>query len=294
MRLRTVAAVLALVISAACIKIPEIVLVPVKPSAPVTQPVEPVAPPEPLPAIPSTPAPVVEPQPIVEPVEPEPFRNLNLTIRNVAARPIVGALVEQTLTGESRLTDGSGFANFGVREATELRISAAGYFPKALWRSPGDWTITLDELPKPKPVGGHTTGCEGDGRIIPASCLRAVAAASPNYADCRAGDPVACHRYVREVVVALRSTQADPGWGLISKPLGSMACTTKACGRDVRDGYGEDMVAYLPKGNALNRWTGVDIVVGAGARGAAHLANDTPMPLAIGGRASDLWAAVPE
>lgn len=149
MRKRAVAAALAFVLSVGCIALPEIVLVPVAPPAPIVKPAEPVAPPEPLP---STPAPVVEPQPVVEPAEPEPWQNLNLTIQNIAARPIVGALVEQTLGGESRRTDGSGFVNFGVRGLTELRISAKGYYPKALWRSPGDWTITLDELPKPKPV----------------------------------------------------------------------------------------------------------------------------------------------
>lgn len=55
---------------------------------------------------------------------------------------------------------------------------------------------------------------------------------------------------------------------MISKNPGDTQCTMDVCGYLNGEGYGEDVVAYLPEHNDRNRWIGFDVVGGAGAPGA--------------------------
>lgn len=111
-------------------------------------------------------------------------------------------------------------------------------------------------------------------------------ASSPNRAGCEGGSGVACHRFVREVASALAAS--DPRWGLITKQSGQQQCTMDACGPNVQNGYGEDVVAFLPTGAPNSDWFGFDIVAGAGAPGARTDWNG-PLPR----RAGNNWAPVP-
>jgi hypothetical protein len=272
----------------ACIKIPPIIVVP---APPVEQPT-----PEP--------SPVPEPPPAPEP-PPPPLVNLNIVVHDAAT----GAGIPRaacTIGDDSRSADGAGFLNFAVSGPVLVRCAAGGYQARPeINLPPGDHRFPLVPVPPPPatdpppaPVtppssGMGFPGCgkAGNTMAISSACLSAVATASKNYPLCEKGDGVACHRFTREVTLALRTTQSDNGWGLITKPVGQQACTMFACGRDVRDGYGEDMVAYLPPGNPVNLWTGLDIIVGAGAPGAHHTGG--PLPPAVGGRPDNMWAPVP-
>lgn len=286
-----------LAVAPACIQIPPIIVVPDPP--PVEQPT-----PEPVPAPDPPPAPEPEPVP---PVEPAPLVNLNIVVHDAVTG--VGIPRATCTVGEdARLADGAGFVNFAVPGPAVVRCAAGGYQARpAMDLPPGDHRFPLAPVPPPPapdpppapPVvtppssGLGFPGCgkAGNTMAISSACLAAVAAVSRSYPGCQAGDPVACHRYTREVASALRTTQQDAGWGLITKPVGQQACTMVACGRDVANGYGEDMVAYLPAGHPVNRWTGLDVVAGAGAPGARYQAGT--LPPATGGRPDNLWAPVP-
>lgn len=132
-------------------------------------------------------------------------------------------------------------------------------------------------------------------------CVDAVAARSPYATPCRiTGVAEACHYFVREVALALRTAQDDPRWGLIRKTRGG----------DNVEGYGVDVVAYLPAPLSPDeptwRWRGADIVGGLGlpnARlmgGALHrVLNCETTPKedidAEGwcNRPADVWAPIP-
>jgi hypothetical protein len=268
-----------------------------------------VAPPAP-PPVPVEPTPVVEPAPEPEPEptpEPAPLVNLNIVVHDAAT----GAGIPRaacTVGDDSRTADGSGFINFAVSGPVVVRCAAGGYQARPEMNlPPGDHRFPLVAVapppaPEPPPAppvvappssGMGFPGCgkSGNTMAISSACLSAVSTASKSYPLCEKGDAVACHRFTREVALALRTTQSDTGWGLITKPLGQQACTMTACGRNVRDGYGEDMVAYLPAGNPVNLWTGLDIVGGAGAPGARWQSGT--LPPATGGRPDNLWAPVP-
>ena len=240
----------------------------------------------------------VAPEPEVEaPVAQPPLQNLDIVVEDAnTGAGIAGARCE--LDGDVRVSDGSGFINFAVRGTVMVLCLAEGYqgrHPVEL--SAGDQRIPLAriEAPKPKPGEPSNLGFAGCGAAentlrISNGCLAAVAQASRNYGACEDGDPVACHRYTREVALALRTTQQDAGWGLLSKPVGQQSCSLTECGGHV-GGYGEDIVTYLPRGHGVGKWTGLDIVVGAGAAGAHYAGGD--LPPAVGGRADNLWAPIP-
>lgn len=145
--------------------------------------------------------------------------------------------------------------------------------------------------PASAPVSNHLTAC--GPRPNPAAdrldCVRQVQGASPHWGACEAGDPAACHRFVRDVARALAT--GDPRWGLITKPRGQQSCTTTECGRHVSGGFGEDMVAYLPTGNTPQQWLGTDIVGGAGAAGARPQWSN-PEGFATN-RPDNLWSPMP-
>lgn len=288
--------------SAGCgVKLPPIEIVLERPSNTTPPPVvEPTPTPEPEP-------PVIVPDPGSQIPEPAPAAvfDLAMEILDAAAAPIVDARV--TIGEETRRTDGSGFVHFPVPGSVVVDVSASGFVATRVDLPPGRHRVHLERVPEPpkptpppipppaKPPTGNLgfPNCGGrwDSGEISSGCLSAVAAASKTYPLCQKGDPVACHRYVREVALALRTTQNDPGWGLITKPRGQQACTMTACGRNVEGGYGEDMVAYLPKGNPTNLWTGLDIIGGAGEPGAHYQGGQ--LPPATGGRPDNLWAPVP-
>lgn len=141
----------------------------------------------------------------------------------------------------------------------------------------------------PVPISASACGPRPNPERDRLECVQQVQRGSPNWGSCQAGNGAACHRFVREVARALAA--GDPRWGLITKPRGQQACTEQSCGRDVSGGYGEDMVAYLPPGNAPSQWLGSDIVGGAGAPG-ARIQWSNPDGYATN-RADNLWSAVP-
>lgn len=94
------------------------------------------------------------------------------------------------------------------------------------------------------------------------SCAREVAALSSEWAACRTGNHVACFRYNRQVAQALAAN--DPRWGMVSKNPGDTQCTLEKCGQLGGEGFGEDVIAYLPTHDDTNRWIGFDIISGTG------------------------------
>jgi hypothetical protein len=144
-------------------------------------------------------------------------------------------------------------------------------------------------VPAPVFIDAAACGPRPDPTHDRQACVSEVAQQSANWAPCAAGDDVACHRFVRDVVRALAA--GDPRWGLISKPRGQASCNETACGGHV-GGFGEDVVAYLPDGSTPQQWLGADIVGGAGAAGAR------PQWMSYGGAATNrpdnLWVKLPQ
>lgn len=124
---------------------------------------------------------------------------------------------------------------------------------------------TVAPSPSKAPAGLAACGSRPDPVAHRFECVQQVAQRSANWKPCEAGDEVACHRFVRDVVRALAA--GDSRWGLITKPRGQQSCTTTECGPHV-GGFGGDVVAYLPEGHTPQQWLGTDIVGGAGAPGA--------------------------
>lgn len=252
---RTLVALIALV-SIACgtgLKLPPITVVFPEPTN--TTPTTPI----PVPVPDPTPVPVPEPEPTPEPEKP--FQNLNVRVFDAADRtPIVGALVVNQTIKEQRTTDGGGFANFGVQNPSDIRVSAVDYAPETRGNvQPGDAEFLLTSTkPKPvKPVAPPACGSQINTGFVSFECLDAVARTSEHWPACAKGSADDCSLYVWEVARALNEAQHDTRWGLISKPSGS----------NFR-GYGEDVVAYLPQRFSLDektwQWNGVDIIGGLG------------------------------
>jgi hypothetical protein len=86
-------------------------------------------------------------------------------------------------------------------------------------------------------------------------CASAVAALSAEWARCRAGDGVGCHRFTRQVAFAL--AQSDPNWATIQAQPGGHACNCNSCGPSDGTMFREDTVVY--GGNRV-----FDMIVGAG------------------------------
>jgi len=118
---------------------------------------------------------------------------------------------------------------------------------------------SLNPLPFDPPAAcGPLPNQPGD-RI---ACARAVAALSPEWGACMRASKVGCFKFTRHIAQALAA--GDPRWGMISKNPGDTQCTMETCGALRGEGYGEDVVAYLPAHDDTNRWIGFDVVLGAG------------------------------
>ena len=87
-------------------------------------------------------------------------------------------------------------------------------------------------------------------------CVAALASLSAEWARCRGGDGVGCHRFTRQVAYAL--AQSDGNWTNILAQPGGHACDCNSCGgSDGRTMYREDTVVY--GGNRV-----FDMITGAG------------------------------
>ena len=288
------AADLAAVIEAAK-KRPAPVVPPVKADPPVVVPA-PVDPPVVVPRVEDPPV-DVPPAVVVPPVV---LSNLNIVVTDsISGAGLNGAAC--IVNGDRRLADGSGFVNFAVPGPALVLCSAAGYASASLLElAPGDRRFPLVSNAPPAPViqqAGAAVACgvsNNSGRIS-RECLEAVAARSKFYPACQvSGGVEVCQAYVFEVARAL--ADHDPRWGVIKKTQG---------GENV-EGYGVDVVAYLPAPLALEaltwRWMGADIIGGAGAPGARFqggaLNEAIPCSRWVAGmpwcnREGDLWAPVP-
>lgn len=157
--------------------------------------------------------------------------------------------------------------------------------------SPGPWSATWGftapnvppRLGFPPPPECAAQGNQPTNRL---ACVIAVSALSPEWARCRAADKPGCFRFVRHVALALAA--GDERWGMISKNPGDTQCTMTVCGPLGGEGYGEDIVAYLPTHNDTNRWLGFDIL---GAAGSVNVTLQWNPVTTI--RAGNRWAPVP-
>lgn len=115
--------------------------------------------------------------------------------------------------------------------------------------------------------------------------VRSIGEDSVWWPEAHAGSEIAAHRVTRQIAQTL--AHVDPRWGLITKQPGQQQCTWDECGSHVRDGYGEDIVAFIP-GLSREVWLGYDVIGGAGAPG-ARLQFVGPVDI----RPGNLWAPVP-
>jgi hypothetical protein len=103
------------------------------------------------------------------------------------------------------------------------------------------------------------------------ACASAVAALSAEWARCRRGDGVGCHRFTRQVGYALASF--DPAWTLIQAQPGGHACNCNACGPSDGSMFREDTVVY----NGRNVF---DMITGAGGPSPGLTWSSVPGPRA--------------
>ena len=114
------------------------------------------------------------------------------------------------------------------------------------------------------PTAGGGTGAAGSLPFpVPASCLAGngancvsdVASQSQEWARCRGGDGIGCHRFSRQVVYSL--SQGDPNWRMIQAAPGGHACNCNSCGPSDGTMFREDTTVY--GGSQV-----YDMVVGSG------------------------------
>ena len=123
---------------------------------------------------------------------------------------------------------------------------------------------TYDRPGAAPPTAGGGTGPAGSlGFPVPASCLAGngancvsdIASQSQEWARCRGGDGIGCHRFSRQVVYSL--SQGDPNWRMIQAAPGGHACNCNSCGPSDGTMFREDTTVY--GGSQV-----YDMVVGAG------------------------------
>ena len=106
------------------------------------------------------------------------------------------------------------------------------------------------------------------------ACASAIAAISAEWGRCRAGSGVGCHRFTRQVGIALAAS--DPNWTLIMAQPGGHACNCNSCGPSDGTMFREDTVVYA--GRQV-----YDMILGAGGPSPSLAWAPTPGP-----RAGDL------
>lgn len=202
----------------------------------------------------------------------EQLHSLNIVVHDAAGAGI--GMAACAANGETRKADGSGFINFAVRGPGAVTCEAPGYIGRTINLPPGDHRVGLIAIAPPKPVeppkptepigppamppkAGVVPECgamANNGRVSQA-CVDAVAKVSAFAKPCQVtGVAEPCHYFVREVATALKVAQSDARWGVIRKTRGG----------DNVEGYGVDVVAYLPEPFSLDeqtwRWRGADII----------------------------------
>lgn len=294
---RLLCAWIVVVVSACGLKLPPIVVVPVPPPANTT-------PPAPTPEPDPVPVPAPTPEPTPEPAPEPPLVNLNIVVHDANGAGIATAAC--SVNGEGRKADGGGFINFAVRGPVIASCSAPGYVSRSADLPPGDHRFPLVAIEQPKPPAPKPTpaqpvsacGSAANRNGVSHGCLASVAETSKFYETCKdTGSTEACHHYVRDVVRALNTSSGTDRWGLLRKTQGG----------DNVDGYGTDVIAFLPERFPLTaitwEWLGVDVIGGIGAPGARFQAgNFNPVisckewkeGMSWCQRESDIWAAVPK
>ena len=287
---------LLLALTACGVKLPPITIA-IPPPATSTPKPEP-----PLPPVADPPQPPVEPAPAPDD---RPLVNLNIVVHDATGAAIVDAAC--VVDGEARKTNPAqrdGFINFAVRGSVVVTCSAKGFVTRAADLPPGDHRFPLVLVASPvvtppaEPPVTPATACSAAANRngVSHGCLDAVAKTSVSYATCQiTGAVESCHHYVREVVRALNAS-ASIRWGLLKKTKGG----------DNVDGYGTDVIAYLPERFALDavtwEWLGVDVIGGIGAPRARYTpGNFNPVfpcsqwkeGMGWCNRESDIWAPVP-
>jgi hypothetical protein len=103
------------------------------------------------------------------------------------------------------------------------------------------------------------------------ACASAVAALSVEWQRCRAGQGIGCHRFTRQVGIAL--AQFDPAWTLIQAQPGGHACDCNSCGPSDGRMFREDTVVH--NGNRV-----FDMITGAGGPSPSLSWSSVPGPRA--------------
>ena len=168
---------------------------------------------------------------------------------------------ETTTSGSHILEDDLSYSDtFWFRVRTRLGNQVGPWADFAQFR-------TLDRPAPPPPPPTPTPTPVPDGNVlpfaVPGSCLAGngaicafeMAAFSVEWARCRAGDGVGCHRFTRQVVYALSLT--DPNWKMIQAAPGGHACNCFSCGPSDGTMFREDTTVY--GGRDV-----YDMIVGAG------------------------------
>ena len=139
-------------------------------------------------------------------------------------------------------------------------------------------TLDRPSFVAPAPSGGNgglpfaipaECGPFGSGNRI--GCVLAIAAQSDEWAACARGSGVGCHRFTRQVGIALAAS--DPGWTLIQAQPGGHACNCFGCGASDGTMFREDTVVY--HGREV-----YDIIAGAGGPSPSLGWSFTPGPRA--------------
>jgi hypothetical protein len=168
------------------------------------------------------------------------------------------ALGETPGAGSHTLQDDLSFSdNFWFRVRARLGNDLGPWSDFAQFR-----TFDRPAPPPPAPTPTPTPGTGGLPFAIPGSCLAGngaqcafdVSLVSAEWARCRGGSGVGCHRFTRQVVFAL--SQTDPNWQMIQAAPGGHACDCFTCGPSNGAMFREDTTVY--------RGTVFDMIVGAG------------------------------
>jgi hypothetical protein len=101
------------------------------------------------------------------------------------------------------------------------------------------------------------------------ACASAIAGLSVEWQRCRGGSGIGCHRFTRQVGIAL--AQSDPNWTLILAAPGGHACNCNSCGPSDGTMFREDTVVYA--GRSV-----YDMITGAGGPSPSLTWSSVPGP----------------